>query len=243
MSGSTSVAPLAPSSPRPTSSSAPRARSSSRSLQGGSDVGIADVVARPRDDRHSSRDPKPATRAGSSSTRSPATRSASSPTRPTRRRTSRQQQVQDDLLRPDPQLEPGPGRRGRAARSTSSSARPPPVRRTRSRRSSWARRCSVAASASAKASNGLVQAGGQVATRTRSATCRFDFTEGTARRPLQGRRLHPAQRQVRPVRRRAQLLMVTRGAADRRGQEVHRLGPQQRRRRRQIVASDWVPLR
>ena len=104
-----------------------------------------------------------------------------------------------------------PGRQRRRARSTSSSVPPPPVPRTPSRTSSWARPCSVAGSATTKASNGL-QAQTIKSDPNAIGYASFNFTNGL-HRPLPGRPLHPAQRQVGPVRRHRNFCLVRRGAA------------------------------
>ncbi len=177
--------------------------SASSSLQGGSDVGIADVAAGRVTIGNSSRDPKPSDPGGLVFNKiardavcivtNPATRSPDS-TRP----------GPGDLRRRRPQLERGPGRH---VAGTIDVDRP-------HRRLRYPGRvpedlhgldASVFVGASQKASNGLVQ---QTVTADPNAIgyVSLDFTSGTHADPLQGRRLHPAQRQVRPVRRRAQLL-------------------------------------
>ena len=176
----------------------------------------------------SSRDPKPADPGGivfNKIARDARLRRHATPT--TRSRTSRQKQVQDIFSGRDPQLERG--RRARtvtgpidlvvrtAASGTQDAFQNIFMGQNLRRRRRARRRSRPTASCSRRSS----------ATRTRSATSRFDFTERHARGALQGRRLQPAQRQVRPVR----AACVTsgwsrRGTRQGRGEEVHRLGPQ-----------------
>ena len=66
--------------------------------------------------------------------------------------------------------------------------------------------------------------------------------QGLTRRAYKGVAVHPAQREVRPVRRRPQLLDGHPRRADGRGAEVHPLGPEQRKAAQQIIATHWVPL-
>ena len=84
------------------------------------------------------------------------------------------------------------------ARSTSSTASPPRVRRTHSRTSSWGRRLKISPSADAEESNGLVQS---KVKNDPSAIgfVSFAFTAGRQRRRLPGHPLHAAERQVRSV--------------------------------------------
>ena len=142
-----------------------------------------------------------------------------------------------DLRRRVRELEPGAGRDHRAARSTSSSAPRPRVPRTRSRRSSWAARRSQLE----REPEGLERP------RRSSRSSRdpnaigyvsLAFTKGVHTRPLQGRRLHPAQRQVRPVRRRPQLLHGHPRRADRAPREVDHAGSSRRRAAQQIIATE-----
>ena len=102
----------------------------------------------------------------------------------------------------------------------------------------------VFSGASAKASNGLVQ---QTVQTDKNAIgyVSQDFVTGHQRRLLPGRRLHAAPRQVRRVRRRAQLLdgHPRAPARGQRAAEVHPLGPDLARRAQKIVATHWVPLK
>ena len=82
----------------------------------------------------------------------------------------------------------------------------------------------------AKASNGLVQQAVQ-SDKNAIGYVSLDFVKGIERRRLPGRRLQPAQRQVRRVRRRAQLLDGHPRPRHRaRVAEVHQLGPELQQR-------------
>ena len=88
-------------------------------------------------------------------------------------------------------------RRSRA-RSTSSTASPPPVRRTPSRTSSSAKTLKISPSAEAEESNGLVQ--NKIRTDENAiGFVSFDFTTGTNAVGYQGIPCTLQQRQVRPV--------------------------------------------
>ena len=152
-----------------------------------------------------------------------------------------QEQVQDDLLRPHAQLERGAGRE---------SARPDRPRHPH-RRLRYAGRVqkifmgaslSVAASAPAKSSNGLVNQ----AVRTDDNAIGYvslDFTQRRHAVPYKGVActLRNAKSGQYPGVR--NFWLVTRGSRDRRRQEVHQLGAAQQRRRGRSSAPDWVPLR
>ena len=110
--------------------------------------------------------------------------------------------------------------RPRPARSTSSCGRRHRAPRTRSRRSSWAHEDLL----------GRQPEGVQRLVSSRSSSdpsgigyVSLFFTKGVHVGPLQGRPLQPAERQVRPVRRRAQLLHGDPRRPDRRRREVDRL--------------------
>ena len=143
-----------------------------RLAQGGSDVGVADVAARPRDDRQLVARPE-ASRPGRArlqqDRRGRASASSRTPGNPLAEPVAGADP--GDLLRPGAQLEPGSRRTARPARSTWSSARPPRAPRTRSRRSSWA----TERRQREREPEGLERprrSRRSRATRTRSATCR-----------------------------------------------------------------------
>ena len=209
-----------------------------RLLQGGSDVGVSDVAegrvtsATPRASRS-----RPI-RADWCSTRSPRTRSASSPATATRSRTSTRtaQAMFGGNVR---ELGAGARRERARERSTWSSARRHPEPRTRSRRSSWHEEDLLR-----RQPEGVERARpavGQGDPNARSATCRSRSPTGSTRR-LQGRRLQPAEREVRPVRRSAQLLhghpRCTRGRAKKFIKWVA-----ESKDAAKIITTEWVPLK
>ena len=203
MSGSTSVAPLVSKLAKAYVKAKP-ARRKFKLLQGGSDIGVADVSRGRVTIGMSSRDPQPSDPGGLVFNRiaRDGDLRRDQPVQPARQPLPGP--GPGDLLRPRPQLEPGAGRQGVRARSTCRPERRPPVRRTPSRTSSWGRTCGRA-ERQPEGSNGLVQ---QSVRSNKNAIgyVDFDFTAGLQHRPLQGRRVQPAQREVRPVRRRPQLL-------------------------------------
>ena len=154
MSGSTSVAPLAALLARKYLSVCDHCVNF-KLLQGGSDIGVADVAAGRVTIGNSSRDPKPTDPGGLVFNKSPTTRSASSPTAPTRcpvstrpacRRSSAAACAAGAASRARP----------RPARSTSSSA--PPASGTQDAfQKIFMGSTKVFAGASQKASNGLVE--------------------------------------------------------------------------------------
>ena len=235
MSGSTSVYPLAhaageglPEAPSPKSVRF-------RILQGGSDIGDQRRRPRPRHDRQRLARPAPLR------PRRPAVQPHRARRR-LRRHPPRQPDRQPvagadpgDLLRPRPQLERRARRAARAARSTSSSGPPPPVRRTRSRTSSWAARAAPRIAGSAqpavverpRAERGALE-------QSAIGYVDFRFTSGTNAVSYRGVGVQPAQRAGRHLRRRPQLLDGHARRAERRDRAVHQVralvqGPADRR--------------
>ena len=201
LSGSTSVAPLATKLAKGYLKAKP-GKAKFRMLQGGSDIGIADVSRGRVSLGMSSRDPQPSDPGGLVFNRiaRDGVCVATHPTNPFANLS--QDTVQAIFSGQRAQLEPGAGRQRVRRRSTWSCVTRPPVRRTPSRTSSWARTC---ASRRAPASGPRTGACSRRSprTRTRSATSTSTSPKGTSHRALQGSGVHAAQREVGPVRRRS----------------------------------------
>ena len=203
MSGSTSVAPLASLLAKAYLKQYP-GRVKFKLAQGGSDVGVADVAAGRVTIGNSSRDPKSSDPGGLvfNKIAKDAICIVTNPANPLAEPLAGADP--GDLLRQGPRLGRGARRDGRPARSTSSSA--PPASGTQDAfQKIFMGSKTVSRRRRAKASNGLVQQAVQ-SDKNAIGYVSLDFVGGTERGRLQRRRLQPAQRQVRRVRRRAQLL-------------------------------------
>ena len=201
MSGSTSIAPLATKLAKGFVNTPKGKGNKFVILQGGSDIGITDVSRGRVTIGISSRDPKPADPGGLVFNK--IARDAVCIV------TNKRQPDPDSRARRRSRTSSpaacAAGVRSRAprrrARSTSSCVLPPPVPRTPSRTSSWARPARRRQRQTRSPPTACRRSRSR-RTRTRSATPP-SRSPGPAHDPLPGRALHPAQRQVRPVRRRA----------------------------------------